>query len=62
MTYCLELLCAIMKGTKNDLKLTSANYTINGLTATIEDRFDEQLYQIDIKPLYKKSKEGKKTS
>ena len=62
MTYCLELLCAIMKGTESDLKLTSANYTINGLTATVEDKYDEQLYQIDIKPLYKKAKDSKKTS
>jgi len=51
-----------MKGTESDLKLTSANYTINGLTATVEDKYDEQLYQIDIKPLYKKAKDSKKTS
>ena len=53
MTHCLELLDLITK--IKDIKLVAANYTANGIEATVEDQFNKQKYQINIIP----EKEGK---
>jgi hypothetical protein len=51
-THCLEILNNIVKNKGvTDLILVSAQYTVGSLTAIVKDSYNEQEYELTLKPI-----------
>ncbi len=57
VTYAGELMNLIRTNCHDCMIFKNSNYTASGVSATIKDKFDGQLYKVTIEPLYQKDGE-----